>query len=289
VTMEISGNGDIKRVQAPDPDLPPSFDQYDPETEEYDLGELNGFRQGQKVYTFLAQPREAGTYKIVPTFVYFNPDSAVFQTLTSDTLQLTIRQGSQRSNAPDVADNLAIEPGDIGPLRLNTRLRKQHPFYLVNTPIFWTLASVPFFLFFGMLIYRRKRLNQEATDPAEQRRRQAQHMAMTRLETAKEYLQNDQRRAFYDEVSKAMLGYVSDKLDIPWSELSKDNVRIRLETLTVDQQKIAQFMDILQNCEMALFAGKANTGSMQQTYDHSLDMLATIEQQLAQKTKQANS
>lgn len=283
VTMEISGNGDMKRVQAPDPDLPPSFDQYDPEVEEYDLGELNGFRQGQKVYTFLAQPREAGIYEIAPTFVYFDPDSAIFKTLAADTLALTIRQGSQRSNAPDVADDLAVGPDDIGPLRLNTRLRKQNTFYLVNTPVFWTLAALPAFLFFGMLVYRRRRLSREATDPAERRRREAQHMAMQRLETAKAHLESGNNRAFYDEVSKAMLGYVSDKLGIPWSELTKDNVRIRLESLGVDQPKMAQFMQILQNCEMALFAGKANTESMQETYDHSLDMLATIEQQLAQK------
>lgn len=283
ITMEISGNGDMKRVRAPDPDLPPSFDQYDPKTEEYDLGELNGFRQGQKTYTFLAQPTEAGMYEISPTFVYFDPDSAVYKTLLADTLQVTIRQGSQRSNAPEVADDLAIGPDDIGPLRLNTALQKQKSFYLVNTPVFWTLTALPFFLFFGMLVYRRQRLAREAIDPAERRRREAQHMAMERLETAKAHLTSGNSRPFYDEVSKAMLGYVSDKLGIPWSELTKDNVRTRLESLAIDQQKVDQFMHLLQNCEVALFAGKANTESMQQTYDHSLGMLATIEQQFTQK------
>jgi hypothetical protein len=280
ITMEVSGNGDLKRVQPPDPDLPATFDLYDPETEEYDLGELNGYRQGQKVFTFLAQPREAGVTEITPSFVYFDPDSAAYLTEVGDTLSLTIRQGSRSANAPPVTDQLADQSGELTPLRLNTRLRSGEGSFWVQSSWYWAATGLPLFLFLGLLVYRRRLKATEMIDPAERRRREARLMATRRLDQAKTYKSQGNSRSFYDEISKAMLGYVSDKLQIERSDLSKDNVQAKLKELEVDQSKIEQFMGILNTCETALFAGMDQAAKMQEVYDQSLDMLAVIEQQI---------
>jgi hypothetical protein len=105
-------------------------------------------------------------------------------------------------------------------------------------------------------------------------------MATRRLDQAKTYKSQGNSRSFYDEISKAMLGYVSDKLQIERSDLSKDNVQAKLKELEVDQSKIEQFMGILNTCETALFAGMDQAAKMQEVYDQSLDMLAVIEQQI---------
>lgn len=284
LTMEVSGNGDMKRVRAPDPDMPPSFDTYDPEVEEYDLGELNGFQQGQKVFTFLAQPREAGMYQLQPRFVFFDPDSARFRTLAPDTVSLTIRQGTRTAMAPEVTDDLALGLEDVGPLRLNTHLRKKGEYVLIGTPVFWTITTLPGLLFLGFLVYRRQQKQQKNVSEKERKSRAARKIAMERLEIAKGHMQNGQHRPFYDEVSKAMLGYVSDKLNIPGSELTKNKVRHKLAELSLEQRQIDRFVRMLQDCEMALFAGVTNREGIQQTYRDSLQILSWMEEHLPSQT-----
>lgn len=280
VVMEISGNGDLKRIQPPDPDLPPVFDQYDPEIDEYDLGELNGFQQGQKVFTFLAQPREAGVFSISPRFVYFDPDSAVYQTLMGDTLDLTIRQGIMSANAPEVVDDLIDEGSDLGDLRLNTKLKKGKPVFFVASGWYWSVTGLPLALFLGLLVYRNRQKSEEAIDPQERKKREAQAMAAKRLEQARAYQQAGESRAFYDEVSKAMLHYVSDKLQIERASLSKHNVRARLRELGVDEAKVDDFTHMLETCETALYANMDKADAIQGIYQQAVDMLALVEQQI---------
>ena len=280
VTMEISGNGDLKRIQAPDPDLPESFDVYDPETEEYNLGEVNGFKQGQKVFTFLAQPKEAGLFTISPRFVYFDSDSIVYRTLGSDTLSLTIRQGVITANAPDVVDELLNGPQNVGALRLDTRLRYGTSLLLVTEGWFWSITGLPLVLFLGLLVYRRKQKAEERLDPKERRQREAQKMAQGRLQQARQYQQAANSSAFYDEISKAMLNYVGDKLQMERATLSKDNVQIQLSILSVDPQKTTQFVQMLKTCETALYAGMDKSAAMEVVYHQAIEMLAIMEQQI---------
>ena len=87
-------------------------------------------------------------------------------------------------------------------------------------------------------------------------------------------------RAFYDEVSRALLGYVCDKLSIPLSELTKDNVSQKLQSLKVQEQHITDYMSIIKITEMALFAGMDNSASMQETYHKSVKVISEIETEL---------
>jgi hypothetical protein len=100
------------------------------------------------------------------------------------------------------------------------------------------------------------------------------------LVTAKSHLQEGKSREFYDEIEHAMDHYVCDKLRIPRSELSREVVRRRLESLQVEEAKIERFLSIKQNCEIALYAGKDNSEAMQETYDQTVALIADIEASL---------
>ena len=88
-------------------------------------------------------------------------------------------------------------------------------------------------------------------------------------------------KAFYDEISRAMFGYVCDKLRIPFSELSKQNVRDRLQSLEVGDPMIQRFLSITQTCEMALFAGKDNAAAMSETYQNALEVVSGMEEAIS--------
>jgi hypothetical protein len=159
---------------------------------------------------------------------------------------------------------------------LDTRLREVKSNFFGSTP-FWVLTALPFLLFGGVIAFKRRQDQQGDLNVSDLKMKRARQEALKHLRVAEEHLQANNTRAFYDEVSKAMLGYVSDKLQIPGSELTKDNVREKLQSLNVDQPLIEKFMHLMQTCEVALFAGKDNPEAMQETYDAAVATISKIE------------
>ncbi|MCH2046915.1 MAG: hypothetical protein MK212_22565, partial [Saprospiraceae bacterium] len=134
---------------------------------------------------------------------------------------------------------------------------------------------------FGAVVFwHKKQLAAQNIDQSITKKQQAGHEATKRLTTAKSMMQANQGKAFYDELSKVLMGYVSDKFNIPLSELSKANVKVKLETNQVNRTEIERFTELLQTCEMALFAGMINTSAMQETYKNTNNWINTIENQL---------
>ncbi|MBK7872003.1 MAG: hypothetical protein IPJ74_15680 [Saprospiraceae bacterium] len=110
--------------------------------------------------------------------------------------------------------------------------------------------------------------------------KRARQEPLRHLQVAEKHLQANESRAFFDEVSKALLGYVCDKLQIPRSALTKENVKEKLHTLKVEDGLINNFMEIIQTCEVALFSGRDNPTAMNETYQHAVENLAKIETSL---------
>ncbi|GJM33097.1 MAG: hypothetical protein DHS20C18_20980 [Saprospiraceae bacterium] len=275
--MVISGNGDIKRVQVPKIDFPETFEVYDPKVVEESSSELNWQINGRKVIEYLAVPKEPGTFQIRPTLTYFDPDSAKYVVLQSQQpFSITVRQGSNRSKLPKVEGEEQVADKDIRFIKTDPGL-KRPPFSFFGSTIFWILAGFPFLTLAGVLIIRRTQNKLLNIDPALTKSKKARKVAQQRLSTAENHLQANDSRAFYDEISKALLGYVCDKLHIPLSELTKDNVRIKLQSLSVPSDQIDRFMHIIQTSEMALFAGMDNASAMAETYEQSVSTLSDIE------------
>ena len=274
VIMSIRGNGDIKRIQPPTLNFPEEFEVYDPKVIKENSFENLGELYGEKEIEYLLVPKEPGQYQLTPEFSYFDPDSAKYVVFNDNTFTVNVGQGSQKKTAI----NTSPEPerkSDIAYLKADPKFGQKK--YLQDGVPFWIFSLLPFLLLGGAYTYKQLKAQNESLDPALLRQRKARKAAQKRLETAKQHLQDEKSRAFYDEISKAMLGYVCDKLQIPRSELTKDNVRERLQAMSVAELEIERFMKTIKTCEMALFAGMDNSKAMQETYDETLDLLATVE------------
>ncbi len=275
ILINIRGNGDIKRIQAPELVFSDAFEVYDPKVIKESSFENIGELYGEKQIEYLLVPKTAGQYQLTPEFSYFDPDSAKYVVFNANTFDITVRQGTQQNavQAP------LVEPEsvkDIDYIKSKPGFRQADSYFFGNS-LFWVFSLLPFVLLGGAFTYKQLKAKNESIDPAIIRKRRARKAAQKRLETAQTHLKATKSRAFYDEVSKAMLGYVCDKLQIPRSELTKDNVRERLQALEVAESEIERFMKTIKTCEMALFAGMDNTAAMQETYDETLDLLATVE------------
>lgn len=280
INMFVEGNGDVKQVQAAPLILDDVLEVYDPRIVNESTYESNAILYSKKEMEYLVLPKKPGNYEITPAFTYFDTDSLKYITLQPRTFKINVHQGSNKGTTtilPSQKENTFDQ--DIRFIKTETSLKKKTaPFW--GTPLYFALWGLPIFLFGGFFVYHRKQANAEEIDPTVLKRNKAQLLAQKRLSTADQHLKSNNSKAFYDEVSKAMLGYVCDKLNIPTSELTKNNVRAQLTALQVKNQDIEKFMSIIKNCEIALFAGMDNSAAMQTTYDNTIDVVASIEEEI---------
>jgi hypothetical protein len=107
--------------------------------------------------------------------------------------------------------------------------------------------------------------------------RRANKVALKRLATAQQLLAQKNQKAFYDEISKAIWLYLSDKLNIPLSELSHEraNDALTIRKVPVDLQH--KTTRVIHECETALYAGYTGTDQMNHTYNEAIDVISKLE------------
>lgn len=280
ITMMAAGDGDIKRVQIPTLSLSDSFEIYPPKVIEENITENKGRLVGRKIIEYLVLPKYPGNYNITPSFSYFNPISEAFETMEAGPYSLTVKQGTDQHISQRRTTSPLVANDDIRFIKQETTFDERGK-YLINTPAYMVAVCLPFVAFIGLFFLRRSNKYNEEIDASALKVQQANQVALKRLSEAKTYLDKGASRSFYNEISKASLGYVCDKIAIPLSELSKNNVKEKLESMKVSTVSIEQFMQIFKTCEMALFAGMDNDKDMQKTYEQTAAVIGKIEEELS--------
>ena len=272
--MRVSGNGDAKRWQAPKMAAIDGLEIYEPKVLREESIESQGEWQAVKEFEYLIIPKKVGNFTLKPEFSYLNITSGAFKIEMPNTFELKVTQG-KNSTASIQSD----KPLDIKGIRLSTVFTNQMTSFH-GTGLFWTLIVLPFLLLLGVLGYKQFLIQRSKIDIKILKSQNAQKVAERRLAVAQEFLEKKNSRVFYDEVSKAMFTYVSDKIGIPMSEFSKSSVAEKLQTLNVNEAHIQTFVKILQNCEMALFAGQNTEGAMNEVFQNALKVITDIENDL---------
>ena len=276
--MTVRGNGDIKRVQAPDLGLGDDFEVYEPRILEEKNFEHNGEILGRKVFEYQAIPLKTGRFKIQPKLTYYDTDSLAFLTKTSAPVNINVKQGRKKIGSTSIAKTETTK-AEFLPNNATTSLSSKDN-YFFGSLFFWILTVLPFLLLGAAFAYRQVLEARGNVDLTLLKSQQAQKVAKEKLSKAEHFLQNQNSKEFYNEISNASFGYVSDKLNIPPSELSKANIQEKLQSLNVSQQYIDDLTKIIKTCEMALFAGMDNSASMQETYQKTSEVIVKIEEEL---------
>jgi hypothetical protein len=276
--LTISGTGDIKRVQAPHlQNLRDSFEIYEPRLTDEGTFESQGGLVGKKTFEYLVLPKYAGDYSFAPHFSYFDTEQKTYVDIEAGRFELNVKQGTHKPGTSTVArpDSNQVVAA-IRPIKQSFSPYKQaRPLW--GTPIFLVLLALPIVVFIALLFAKNIREKRQHMDPVLLRQKRAGKVAQQHLAKAKKHLAANESRAFYDEVSRALLGYVCNKLNMPLSELTKDNVSAKLRAHNLAQPQIDRLMRVLQLCETALFAGKDNAAAMNETYQNALGIISDIE------------
>ncbi len=279
--LEISGTGNMKLISTPEVDFPQDFETYDPKEENKYSLTRNGL-SGKKVIEYLAIPRHAGTFTIPSVeFSYFDLKSKSYKTLTTESYELNVAKGeggsseqvmSSYSNKEDVKligqDIRYIKMGEVA---LHTKGNG-----LFGTWQYYLCYIVPLFILaIAVIIYRKRAI--ENANVSKIRTKNANKVAVKRLKLASKLMTENKQEAFYEEVLKASWGYISDKMNIPVAQLSKDNVEQELVNHHVDKGLTDDFIKILNECEFARYAPTSVAGGMEQVYASAIEVISKME------------
>lgn len=280
IKLVISGTGNLKLISNPEIKFPEDFEIYDPKVDSKVHLTQEGL-SGNRVIEYLAIPRHAGVYKIPGvSFSYFDIKSKSYKTLKTEDYEVKVKKGV--GNADQVIANftnkedLKVLGEDIRFIKLNDVKLKQKGSFLFGSLSYWFFYIIPTVGFIIFFIACRKQAA-ENSNVAKMRTKKANKVAIKRMKLAGKLLAENSKESFYDEVLKALWGYISDKLNIPVSRLSKDNVEEKLRNYGVSEELINDFLNTLNDCEFARFAPGDENQAMDKAYSSSLELISKME------------
>ncbi|OFY13955.1 MAG: hypothetical protein A2X02_09035 [Bacteroidetes bacterium GWF2_29_10] len=278
----VSGSGNFKLINKFDIQFPADIEVYDPKVSE-NVSTTEKGMNGTKVFEYLLIPRSAGKFTIPSvTFNYFDPQKKDYVNIASEEFEIEIEKGKGDASGYISSINkedLKYLGKDIRYIKTaNITLKPINTQFLFSTQ-FYILSILPLFLFLLFIILLNKKIK-ENRDIALVKNKRATKIAKKRLKTANKFLQENNSAEFYNEVSKALEGYIGDKLNISISELNKDNIIASLSKRNVQDEYINKLIELLNECEFARFAPQTSSETLHNTFDKASELIMNLEQKI---------
>ena len=282
--ITISGKGNVSLLEAPKVSFPPDFEVYDIKTTD-NLDKNSGGTRGSKTYEYPFIPRSHGDFQMDPVqYSYYDVASHKYVTLTTDPIDIHVAKGAEtESTEPSVMVSSGINRKGVSNLNEDIRfinvkksgLSSKGSFF-VFSGLYWGLIA--FIVVAAAIVwFILRQLARRRGDVVGAKTRRATKMAMRRLKSAKSFLVQNLYGAFYEALHKAMIGYVSDKLNMSMLDLSKDNVSEALLTHGVDEETIGKYIAILDACEFARYSPDSGHEAMQAHYDEAVNVISIMD------------
>ena len=280
--VKISGRGNLKLIEPPAINVPPDLDRYDPKISD-NITNQGNLVSGSRTFEYLLIPRHPGEQKIASfPFSFFDTDKKSYATVRSPEFSLSVEQGTELLSTSVTGigkEDVKLLGEDIRFIKSGSFSLQRKGERLAGSPTFIILLLSPIGAFIGFVFYVRRRAK-VLGDVRALRNRKARKIAQRRLAEAKKFLASKKREEFYAEVSRALWGFVSDKLGLPPAELSLEMVRSSLERGGVAADILARLTATIEQCEFARFAPSADVAEMSGVYNEAADLISTIEEQI---------
>ena len=284
VTVSFTGSGNIRLLKNPEIVFPNDFEMYDPKIEDNSRTTAQG-TSGTKTFEFMAIPRYAGDFTIPALqFSYFDPKAGAYKTVASEPYNLHVERGvGGEGDASPIVSNFSNQESlrylgqDIRYIKIIAR-----PRFVLNNEIFfgsftyWLVYLIITILFVTFFMIYRKQVKENA-NIAFVRTKKANKIAVRRLKKAEKLLKEHKKEEFYEEVLRALWGYLSDKLSIPQAHLTKENIEMELSKYGVGEDLTKEFTDILHACEFARYAPGQGSEAMDALFKQTVNAIGKME------------
>ena len=269
----VGGIGNLKLIKQPVVDFPKDFDRYDPKVSDKTKLTANGI-EGNMIYDYLVVPRNRGDYTIpAVSLTYYDTSTNSYKTIKTQPLQVKIEKGDGNKTT---VDDFSDQPKDIKPIKTSDEDVVGVYTSFVGSGSYWLWLVLPFVVFVAVLVVFRKRALDSANIVASKQKR-ATKVATKRLKTAYRLMKAGRSGEFYDEVLRALWGYVGDRMNMPVESLSRENVVEAFEARNVQKETTEKFVHALDECEFERYSPGDPAGNMNKTYESAMIAIMDIE------------
>ena len=273
----VNGVGNMKLLKQPVVKFPKDFDSYDAKVTDNTKLTTQGL-EGSMVYDFLAVPRHQGEFEIPAIeYIYFDTRTNTYKTVKTEPFKLNVAKGDGTGTVATFngQEDVKLLNSDIHYIKTGmTRQRGINDFFFGSTT-YWTILAVLLLGFISLFIIFRRRAIENA-NVVKQRAGKANKVATKRLKKASRLMKEGKQGEFYDEVLRALWGYVGDKLNMPVEQLSRENISQQLSAHQISSETIQQFIGALDECEFARYAPGDATGNMNKVYESAMTAITQI-------------
>ena len=282
----VGGIGNLKLIKQPVVNFPKDWDKYDPKVTDKTKLTSNGL-EGNMIYDILAVPRNQGHYTIPPVeLTYYDTSLNQYKTIKTQSFEIEVAKGD--GSRSSVVDYSKDQPKDIKDIKKGeAELHSVDNFFFGSVGYLMSLL-IPFAAFVALLVIFRKRAIDNA-DLVKMKGKKANKIATKRLRQANKLMLAGKSNEFYDEVLRALWGYVGDKLNMPAEKLSRENISEKLQSHNVDDNTISKFLSAIDDCEMMRFAPGDPEGNMNKTFESAMTAIMEIENVMKKKSNKAKA
>ena len=282
LTITVSGNGNLRGVSFPEPDLKKLFKVY-PDQPEFNQTVIGNQITGKKVFKFALVPLKPGAAKLPAfTFSYFDPTIKDYRQAQTHPIEINVRPSSSQetlnlvqSNSPGnviTKPEIEILAEDILPLHtklddfnnINTKIG-------ISTVLEFTYPTI-FFLICAFFIRQKKRL---ATDMAFYRSQKAYKTASQKLKSLTRS-KNIDSKEFTSELSEILREYIGDKLNMKGKAITAAEVEYKLKQLDYQINQVNITRNLLEKCDTLQYAPEA-FGNYQELLNETQGLIKILE------------
>ena len=277
----VGGIGNLKLLKQPVVNFPKDFDKYDAKVTDKTRLTANGV-EGNMVYDFLAVPRNQGSYTIPSVeLTYYDTSKNAYKTIKTQPFKVEVEKGDGTSAE---SEDFASQDKDIHTIKLGKVVQHKADEMFFGSFGYWISLLMPLIAFVVLLIVFRRRAIENA-DIVKKRSNRAGKIATKRLRLANKLMLQGKQGEFYDEVMRALWGYMSYKLNMPAEKLNRDNIRETLGRHFVDDATIEKFTTALDECEFERYAPGDAAGNMNRTFESAMTAIMDIENAINEARK----
>lgn len=277
--VKISGKGNLQLLETPKVDFPAGFELFDPKVSDSYRSTLDGV-SGSKTYEFVAIPRTSGDYSLEPfEFSYFDPSSQSYKTLKTNALPISVISDGNETGLVQVSgigkEDIKFIGKDIRFIKSDFTVKHRGQL-LFGSPLYWLFFPISIMAFI-LIAYYISRHREIISNVALVKNKRATKEARRRLKEAQKHLIADNKDKFYEELLKALWGFISDKLMIPVSVLNKDNIHQHLTDLKVNETILMELEQVLSECEMAQYSPERGHSHMDELFNRVHSAISKLE------------
>ncbi|MFO7977444.1 MAG: BatD family protein [Bacteroidales bacterium] len=282
LAITISGRGNLRMLEQPQVPFPQNVEVFEPTVTDNIRNAASGI-SGSRKFEYTMIPRTPGTFEIPPMRIaYFDPSTQRYETRETEAFQIEVTgsvSGTEGADGGTSREQVQALSSDIrfihtGPLTL---IPVNSMFY--GSKWFYLLVVLPVIVFVAFLVLWRRQIRLRSNQSMV-RNRKAEKTARKRLKTARAFLKNKDKDAFYDEISKSLWGYISDKLNIPVAQLNREYVSGTFKEKNVSGHLAEKFLQAIDECEYARFAPGSSPAMMDEVYEKTLVTIIDLEKEL---------